>query len=427
MTAILTAEPTPSPQQPNLSKPARIDGIDIARAVALIGMFTVHVSVVGSSGETLGGAAGWWLTAPSGRASVLFMLLAGVSLSLIRGRGTASSSNGAIRRRGLVLLVGGLLLSTTVWSASILEHYGMLFLIAPWLLALRTRTLAVTTAAAIIAGPVLLLAAPAVDPTPPVGGPVTGWIAQTLSSLFIHGTYPLVVWFGVFSAGLLLGRLDLTSTRTAKQLLAGGIAAIAAVSVVVAGFSAVGFEPDGYSQDDITSGVNSDAADLDDRSVTDAQLDSMTEEELTAFFEKQDAAFDGFGEKSIYTGPADSPNQLLDTSPHSGRTAWLIQSLGIAAAILGLALMVRGLGRRFLHPLAMLGSISLTAYLVHILLVSDVFDAYIADSGFSLWAKFAALVGLQALLVVVAVGIRSTWRQGPFEWLLKQVTSRPAS
>lgn len=425
MTVTLTPAPAPTAQRPRPGRATRIDGIDIARAVALIGMFTVHVYVVdGDSGETLGGVAGWWLSAPSGRASVLFMLLAGISLSLIRGRGAASSSSAVIRRKGLVLLVGGLLLSSTVWPASILEHYGMLFLIAPWLLALRTRTLAVTTGAALVAGPVLLLAAPAWDPTPPIGGPVSGWIAKTMSSLWIHGTYPLVVWFGIFCAGLLLGRLDLASTTNAKRLLAGGLATIAAVSLVVAGFSAADIQPSEQTPEEVTSAVEGEAAELAGGSVTDAQLDAMTEAELTAFFEKQDAGFDEFGGGTFETRPADSPSRLLDTSPHSGRTAWVMQSLGIAAAILGLALLARGVASRLLRPLALLGSISLTAYLVHIVLVSEVFDAYVADSGLSLLTKFGALVSLQALLVVIAVAIRSTWRQGPFEWLLKQVTGR---
>ena len=388
-------------------------------------MFTVHVSVFdGDSGESLGGPAGWWLSAPSGRASVLFMLLAGVSLSLIRGRGTASSAAGAIRRRGLVLLVAGLLLSATVWPASILEHYGMLFLIAPWLLALRTRTLAVTTAAALVAGPMLLLFAPALDLTPPLGGQVVGWIAQTMLSLWVRGTYPLLIWFGVFCAGLLLGRVDLGSTRTAKLLLGGGIATVAAVSIAVAGFSAAGIEPNNQPRNEVPAHADGEAADSADGSMTDDQLDSMTEEELAAFFEEEAAGFEEFDSETFETRPADSRSQLLDTSPHSGRTAWITQSLGIATAILGLALLASGLASRLLKPLAMLGSISLTGYLVHILLVSDVFDVYIAASGLSLWAKFAALVGLQALLVILAVAIRSTWRQGPFEWLLKQVTGQ---
>lgn len=59
---------------------------------------------------------------------------------------------------------------------------------------------------------------------------------------------PLLIWFGIFCAGLLLGRLDLASIRTAKLLLGGGVATIAAVSLVVAGLSAVGIEPNGACQ-----------------------------------------------------------------------------------------------------------------------------------------------------------------------------------
>lgn len=423
MTTLVTAPP---PRQPTVDRPpaphhdhdngsgsvraGRIDGIDIARAVALIGMFTVHVVVTDDTGATLGGPAGWWLTAPSGRASVLFMLLAGTSLSLISCRGAAGARPAAVRRRGFALLVGGFLLTSTIWPASILEHYGMLFLLAPWLLRLRTSSLAILTGIALAAGPVVQLFAPTIDPGVVANGPVSGWVANAVGSLWLHGTYPLVVWFGVFCAGLLLGRVDLSAARTGRRLLGGGVAAIVAVNLVVAGFAALGVEP----ADPFAGRPSSDV------SVSNGELQDPAGDWKDAGWKDTDWEDGAFS----VTGPADPASSLLDTSPHGGRTAWLVESLGVAAAILGLSLLVGSRRWRVLRPLALLGSMSLTAYLVHIYLVNDVFDAHVADSGLGLGGKFAILVALQASLVLMAVLIRLRWRQGPFEWLLKQMTGR---
>ena len=55
-----------------LVRPARIAGLDVARALALFGMFAAHVGNAGTMRDD-----GWrWLLATHGRASALFALLA---------------------------------------------------------------------------------------------------------------------------------------------------------------------------------------------------------------------------------------------------------------------------------------------------------------------------------------------------------------
>jgi peptidoglycan/LPS O-acetylase OafA/YrhL len=62
---------------------ARLVGVDLARALAVFGMFTVHVGPAPTPG---GGVGDWFLGLASGRASALFATLAGFSLMLIAGR-----------------------------------------------------------------------------------------------------------------------------------------------------------------------------------------------------------------------------------------------------------------------------------------------------------------------------------------------------
>ena len=341
---------------------------------------------------------------------------------------TRPAAPAAIGRRGLALLVGGLLLSSTVWQASILEHYGVLFLVAPWLLALSTRRLGAVTALGLLLGPVALLWAPVWSAVLTAErGPALTWLLTTVDGLLFSGVYPLVVWFGIFCVGVLVGRVDLSEPRVARRLALGGLAGVAAVAAITSGASAAGitvpyddvaeasFDEDAAmaggdvavgSEDVGSEGVASEDVASDDEAFDDETFDDETFD---------DEAIDvGAGERGAYA-------DLLDTSPHSGRTMWAPQSVSIALAVLGLALAAPSWLQRGLRPLALLGSISLTAYLVHIVLVGDVFEAVVTGT-WSAGQAFGLLVGLQASLVALAVLIRWRYRRGPFEWLLKQAT-----
>ncbi|MEM9891342.1 MAG: heparan-alpha-glucosaminide N-acetyltransferase domain-containing protein [Actinomycetota bacterium] len=437
ITAPTTTRPAPVTPEAGAARPQRLTGIDIARGVALIGMFTVHVTVGGDGATRLPGPIEWWLTAPSGRASVLFMLLAGVSLSVIRARNTASSTGAAIRRRGVALILLGLLLSATVWPASILEHYGVLFLLAPILLSMTTRRLAVITAMLAVIGPVVHLWTPVWSDAQPLDGPVIGWLYQTVVGLWFNGVYPLVVWLPIFALGLLIGRLDLTDRRIAGALAGAGVAVVVVVQLTSTAFAAVGVEPAGFEDFGELDGttVTDDGAEVDAFASADAAGgpdDEAAFDECLAEFDEgvvsEDCEAWFFADESggefagaIEGGERTPLPELLSTGEHSGRTAWMLESAAIAAAILGVALALPHLGRRLLAPLAALGSMSLTAYLLHIVLVRDVYDQYV-DGAWTLWAQFGTLVALQALLVAVAVVIRRRFRRGPAEWALKMVT-----
>ncbi|MER7105260.1 hypothetical protein ABT383_37640, partial [Streptomyces humidus] len=81
MTEIESAEKTPTPPLPSpgsdtaKERPApmaRLVGVDLARALAVFGMFAVHVGPFPTPG---GGVGDWFLELASGRASALFATL----------------------------------------------------------------------------------------------------------------------------------------------------------------------------------------------------------------------------------------------------------------------------------------------------------------------------------------------------------------
>ncbi|AIY01967.1 hypothetical protein ART_2368 [Arthrobacter sp. PAMC 25486] len=73
-----------------LEPPHRLPGIDLARGFAVFGMFAAHLTVITplewGRGET-------WSGIVSGRSSILFATLAGVSLALVTAAATARKNN----------------------------------------------------------------------------------------------------------------------------------------------------------------------------------------------------------------------------------------------------------------------------------------------------------------------------------------------
>lgn len=202
---------------------ARIDGLDAARGLALIGMFAAHVA---DSGERGADADGWpWLVVFDGRSSALFAILAGVSISLmLSGSGGAGSATAVSHTRSRVAVRGALLLVLgwmLAWLDTpvdvILDNLGIMFLLVLPALAWRPAVQA-SVGAAVLA----------------LGGPVLGWAEPWLAPFdgpVLHELwsyhYPALVWCGYLLIGLAIGRW--APWRGADVALLGGGGAVLAV------------------------------------------------------------------------------------------------------------------------------------------------------------------------------------------------------
>ncbi len=417
--------PSPSPtncrpaQQSKSSGTKRLVGIDVARAAALIGMFTQHAHPAGPEGEPSTGWVGWLFTESAGRASVLFFLLSGVSLAMIHRHGSFTATPSVLRRRGLLLLTGGILLTASIWPGSILQHYGVMFLLAPWLLRLGRRGLGITTAAGLVGGPVAMLWAPRLggDVYELWKGESGSWLIAQVWDLAVGGLYPLIIWIGFFTLGMLIGRVDVGSRRVVYWLLAAGLVGTFAFGTI-AKTLATNFDGDlpfdatvAGEPEPADEGNDSGLAGRDDLFDKEAFLDEQKVFDKEAFFDVEEV-------------PA-RWQDLYDTTGHSGRMGWTLQTSCIAIAILGLALALPRRLHRALRPLAALGSMSLTAYLVHIVLVTDVWEPYVSEAGWSIISQewvFAGLVGVMTLACVIFHRILGG---GPLEQLLRHFTLRP--
>ncbi|GAA3282783.1 DUF418 domain-containing protein [Nesterenkonia halobia] len=336
----------------------RLHGLDVARSLAIVGMVAVNVGPRGAEG-----LLGTLHDLPLGRASLLFMLLAGIGMSLmtrtVRRPRRAPLPWATILWRAALLLVGGLALQLAAHEASvILPVYGILFLASLPLLRAPAWLLGALAAALLALGPLLWLALRSGADAFAVAEPtLLDPPDEILRGILVTGSYPLVVWAAPFVAGLLLGRLDLRSPTLQRQLvLWGAVTAVAAYSLSRLLILLLG-EPD--------------------RSV--------------------------------------GVHRLISATAHSQMPLWLISSTGAALFVLGLCLMGESFAARRLSALVAAGRLSLTLYVGHLVAL-----ALVVRPGPDSLAG-----GILTTVVICLVSVAFAWlwtrrfSAGPLERLLR--------
>jgi len=106
---------------------ARDESIDVARAVAILGMFVIHAVLVLATAVPTQGASGfvlWWC---DGRAAATFVTLAGFGVARLAARHDHAEGLRVLHRRALVLWVMGVA-NLMIWPGDILRVYGVALL-----------------------------------------------------------------------------------------------------------------------------------------------------------------------------------------------------------------------------------------------------------------------------------------------------------
>ena len=217
----MTQLPTSSEQS------LRIEGLDVARALAICGMTLVHLGMV-LSGNVADDAGGWFLNRLAGRPAMIFMMLAGIGVSLRARKAqdeiSLSTLKSSLRKRGVFFFVFGYAF-LIVWSGDILRTYGLSFLLASLLITRRDRVLWSAAALASI-GLVGMLFVIDFE---------TNWdfttfeydnlwtSSGTLMHLFYNGTRSIFPWAGVMMIGMIVGRRDLRAPRVRWNLFTIGL------------------------------------------------------------------------------------------------------------------------------------------------------------------------------------------------------------
>jgi uncharacterized protein len=204
----------------------RIRGFDFARSLAIFGMVLVNFKLVmqaENSNEWLVGIAMMF----EGRSAPLFVMLAGVGLSLMSKTDIQANDTALLRRqqkqilkRGVILMLTGVAF-LTIWPADILHFYGLYFLFVAFIIHWSTRRLIFV---AVLGNFIFLICLFVFDYE-------RGWDWQTIDYLdlwslagfirhwFFNGFHPALVWFTFLLVGVWLGRQPLIHGRFSHQLL----------------------------------------------------------------------------------------------------------------------------------------------------------------------------------------------------------------
>lgn len=218
--------PTRSSRLARLVDSPRITGLDIARALAVLGMVGAHVASIPtfSLSDPLS-----YLSIAHGNSSILFALLAGISIALLTGRSRIPEPEQLPRlrlmiagRASMIFLIGVLLELTGTSVVVILPFFGALFLTAIPFLRWRPRHLLLLAVIVAILAPatVQLLLQLALLP----GGSGIEFL--------LTGVYRLTTWLPLVLAGMAIGRTDLTSQRVAARITAAGTAFLVGASAL---------------------------------------------------------------------------------------------------------------------------------------------------------------------------------------------------
>ncbi|TYP84952.1 DUF418 domain-containing protein [Blastococcus xanthinilyticus] len=353
--------------------PDRIAGLDLARGLAVLGMFGAHLRV----GEELTADPSSWAAVVDGRSSILFATLAGVSIALLSGRSRPADGVDLVRARlritvraAWVFAIGAVLEWLHTFVAIILGVYAVLFVLALPFLRWSPRRLLVTAGVIAVAGPPL--------------DALTGQVLSALDAdghyvaeLLVTGTYPAMLWLAFVLVGLAVGRLDLGAAGVRARLAGAGAAAVV-----------LGYGGGRLSTEALAGGAPS----------------RGPEEGFAAPVGEWDA---------IWFSGAEA---------HSGTTFEIVGSTGVAVLVIAACLVLADRVPVVLAPLAAVGALALTVYTAHIVVIRVLMSLDpAAVEGAGAWVVFAvcAMAG--------ATGWRAVFGRGPLERLLTWSSTRAAA
>lgn len=361
---------------------ARLIGLDLARGLAVFGMYAVHVGPAADAGSV----GGYLMEFANGRSSALFAFLAGFAVVLITGRTPKTGPAGrqavakVVIRAVILLALGSALSATGSPVVPILAYYGLFFLLVLPLYRLGAKPLAMIAVGWAVVGPQLLYAL-----RPVVGGRTfnTAGHADGIVALLFTGGYPAMTWVPFVIAGMAVARLDLAGTAARIRL------ALTGAALAVAGYGgswlALRLVPGAADSVRLPEGGSS--------------MSSMSS-----------------GNEGVF---GDSPFGLLVASPHSETTLSIVGNTGVAIMVVTAclaAVAVLPWLSRLAKPVMAVGSMSLTAYVFHIVAI------WLLDTDNLTTHSEYVLPGFIVSITVFAVIWSRFFRKGPLEWLMGRAT-----
>jgi len=354
-------------------KAQRITGINVARAIAVIGMIIVNFkTVLGQDGPN-------WLQAGAniftGRASAVFVVLAGLGMSLMakKAEGDAQAQRKVkirILKRALFLLVLGLSYYT-IWPADILHYYGIYMLVGLFFV-FKPEAYSIRMALLLILSFAILLFKFDYG---------LAWDWNTLEysdfwtaegfarNLVFNGFHPFIPWAAFLFVGIWLGKKDLYDETFIIALLQRGLALFITLLI------------------------------------------------LSPFAVKQAI--------EVLRFTPDSAEYLFGTSPMPPNPMYMLSGVGIAFTVISLSILWswRKKDSKVVQALDRTGQMALTYYVAHVVIgmsLPELLSSYqIGEFPLHFSLSYAIVFSLACILF--ANWYIPKFKHGPLEWLLRRI------
>lgn len=343
----------------------RLPGIDVARALAVFGMVLVNFR-----GKMQAYHDGWpalvWLgDRIEGKAGALFVVLAGVGVTL-RSHAGLDFEELRLERRALLerasILLGLGLLLMHLWKWDILHFYGVYLVLAIPLLRAATWVLW-SLAAAMVLGALLLF-----HQLDFAAHPSLWTLDGALRHVFFNGVHPVFPWFAFLLVGMAIGRLPLGDDGLRRRVLATAVAVLVLAEGV-----------DALARWDQSTGVL------------------------------------GLGELA----------QWLRTWPRAPRPFFVFSGASLAVTVICVCIEVarRRPHHRWIIELVATGQMAFTLYVAHVLAILVPIDHGLLRGQ---PIEFALAYGLAFYAGAIGFSVwwRRRWEYGPLEGLIRQITGR---
>lgn len=372
----------------------RLDGLDLARALALFGMVIVNFKVVMTLSSGPDDMYGYlrfigmiqaapdpvWLVKFTklfeGRASATFVTLAGAGIGLMAARASRAGQLAAVRikllKRSLFLLVAGLAY-IAIWPGDILHCYGVYIALAALFVTASGRTLWIAAALSVTLFLSMLVT---LDYEKSWNWLTLDYadfwtfLGFTRNTLF-NGFHPLFPWIGFLFMGMWLGRRLATGGVNLKKLFwTGLITALAAETI---------------------SRVIIRAVKTGDRSID-----------------------------------VETARALFSTASMPPSVFYMFAGGGTALAVICFSLGAAGRwpAAWWIKPLAVTGRLALTLYVAHVVIGMGLLDAMGYLEGRSLTFSVACALSFCVLSVLFATLWTRRFERGPLEWLMRKLTNQ---
>lgn len=360
---------------------ARLEGIDLARAIAIFGMTVVNFGIYISAAESDPAWLREFIGLFSGRAAATFVFVAGVGVSLLtmrwRRERTVEERRKArfslLKRAAFLFIVG--VSFRARWSYDILHFYGVYLAFAALVFTLNARWLVALAAATALGFVALYFVLPPALDLNYWASPRFDTVPNAIQDLFFTGHHPVTPWFAFFLCGMAVGRIDLSNAANQWRLMLGGAALVAVAALTNYAMIGLGF---------------------------------------VKAIPAEDAGF-----------ALDYVADIFGTSAYPPAPLYILFGLGVGMAVLGLSLKLTASAarRRFLQPVIHAGQMALTLYLAHVFVGVTAIQWFLPESWESKWTLLACVVAFFVLAVIFATLWRRRFARGPVEWAMRRLVT----